>query len=114
MFKVIFEPIPDFKKEFDYIEKGVLHLYYVSPRSLRRALDRGYKPVAKIKNQKDRYFLLTRGELPPEGEILIALPFLEAGGYALLGIDIERVKLAFVKDYNDATPFHLDKIKRGG
>lgn len=90
-----------FRDEAKRIEKGDIDLYYTGPIFLKKFLEMGYKPVAKFKGQRDRFFLITKGNIP-EGEILVALPFLRPAGYALLGLDIENVKLIFTKDFYDA------------
>ncbi|MCS7232806.1 MAG: EAL domain-containing protein [Synergistetes bacterium] len=89
-------------KEWDrYLEKGEHDLYYTGPRYIKSFLSQGYIPVAKFKGQRDSFFLIMK-EDPPQGEILVALPFLRPAGYVLLSLDIENIKLIFTNNFYDA------------
>lgn len=99
--EVTFSTPLSFREEIKRIERGDIDVYYTGPKFLKKFLEMGYKPVAKFKGQRDRFFLIAKGDIP-EGEILVALPFLRPAGYALLGLDIENVRLIFTRDFYDA------------
>ncbi len=56
--KINFIKIKDLKEEAILIEKNELDLYYANPSASIKLFDKGYHPIAKIKNDKNIYSVL--------------------------------------------------------
>jgi diguanylate cyclase (GGDEF)-like protein/PAS domain S-box-containing protein len=97
---VNFEVLGGHEEEYIRIERGdFFDVYYAGPLVSPRLYQMGYLPVAKFRGQRDRLFLVVKDRLPEEGPILVAIPFLKPAGYPIMGLDVERVKLVFTKNF---------------
>lgn len=102
--------LSSYKEEIERINVGnFFDIYYASPLVSLKLYKMGYKPVAKFEGQKDTYFLIKSGEIPKEGFIEFASPFLKPLGYTLIAIDIDRIKVKLVYSFEDV----LKLLKEG-
>lgn len=99
--EVDFTLLGGFDEEYRRLESGVFFdLYYAGPLISPRLYAKGYVPVAKLKGQKDELFLIKRGNIPEDGPILVATPFLRPTAFLLmLLLDIERVQIILVENF---------------
>ncbi len=98
------------KEEFERLKSGdFFDIYYASPLVSPKLYEMGYKPVARFEGQKDTYFLIKSGEIPKEGFIEVASPFIRPLGYTLIAIDVDRIKVKPVDTFEDV----LKLLKEG-
>ncbi|WPM31707.1 EAL domain-containing protein [Hydrogenobacter sp. T-2] len=103
--KVSFEPLLDFSEEKERMESGkFFDIYYANPFSSVELYRRGYKPIAKFKGQRDRYFLVYR-DIPKEGAIKVSTALLRPVGLILLQLDIERVEVELCESWQRALAY---------
>ncbi len=100
--KVSFEPLLDFSEEKERMESGkFFDIYYANPFSSVELYRRGYKPIAKFKGQRDRYFFVYR-DIPKEGAIKVSTALFRPVGLILLQLDIERVEVELCESWQRA------------
>lgn len=97
--KVEFKPIPSFQEEPKRLKEEHFHIYYAGPLRQIELFKDGYLPVAKFRGQWDTLFTIAKRDLPKEGVIKVALPFLKPAGYGLIDLDINRTEFLFTKDF---------------
>lgn len=98
--EVSFEVLSGHEEEYKRVEAGdFFDVYYAGPLVSPRLYQIGYLPVAKFKGQRDRLFLVVNCKLPDDEPILLAIPFLKPAGYSIIGLDVERVKLVFTRNF---------------
>ncbi|MCS7171647.1 MAG: EAL domain-containing protein, partial [Aquificaceae bacterium] len=87
------------EEEYERIERGdFFDIYYAGPLVSPTLYKLGYLPVAKHSGQRDCLFTVVR-EIPPEGEILVAVPFLKPAGIALMSLDLSRIRVVLVSNF---------------
>ncbi|MDW8095978.1 MAG: EAL domain-containing protein [Aquificaceae bacterium] len=105
--RVLFQPISEHKEEYERIERNdFFDIYYAGPLVSPVVYKLGYVPVAKYRGQKDEIFVVVR-EIPKEGEILVAVPFLRPAGIALMSLELSRIKVLLTHNFVEV--FHLLK-----
>ncbi len=103
--EVSFEPLLDFFEERKRIEGGdFFDIYYANPFSSVELYKRGYKPIARLKGQKDRYFIVYR-DIPEDGNIRVSTAILRPVGFVLLQLDIERVEVELCESWQRALEY---------
>ncbi|MCS6957094.1 MAG: EAL domain-containing protein [Aquificaceae bacterium] len=113
--RVNFEVLKGSVEEYKRIEEGnFFDLYYAGPFVTPFLYEKGYKPVAKFRGQRDRFFLLVRDGIPEEGSILVAVPFLKPIGYPLISLDTERIRLVFTNNFYEVFSLLREKEVHAG
>lgn len=99
--KVELKPLKDFEEEKERLKDSkFFDLYYANPFSAVELYFRGYKPLAKFKNQRDRYFIFCT-EIPQEGPIVVVTPLLKPIGLLTLQLDISRVEIQLCENWQE-------------
>ena len=84
--QINFIKIDDFDKENSLIESEVLDLYYANPYASVKLYEKGYQPIARLKDYKDKYILL--GHQPLENILsnpnMFKVAVLEKALYSLI------------------------------
>ncbi len=57
--KIVFMPFSSFTEELKKLSQEEFDLYYASPRVLRPLLEKGYVPIAKLKEEREKLLLVT-------------------------------------------------------
>lgn len=97
--EVKFEHLYSHEEELRRIAEGkFFDIYYASPMVVPELNRLGYKAVGRIKGQVDSFFLVYR-EIPKEGEIVVAVPFLRPIGLTIMNLDIERVRIVLAHSH---------------
>ncbi|WP_297889254.1 PAS domain S-box protein, partial [Sulfurihydrogenibium sp.] len=100
--KINFEPFVSFDDEEEKLKSKTYHLYYARPQKAVELYQKGYKPVAKIKGQKDNFLLIAKDENVLNKKCpVIATALSYPPAYGLLGFEFEELKIVLTKTWEE-------------
>ncbi len=98
-----FEPFRSFEEEEQELNNKVYHLYYASfVRAIELYQNKGYKPIAKFKGQKDEYYIVAKDpSIFEKNKVRFAITFNEGISYYTMTLSFEDMELVYAKNYEE-------------
>lgn len=98
-----------FEEEARVLDSQTIHIHYANPFAQIKLLNSGYIPLAKFKNQKDEFFLISKEDYQDKELIKLAIPSFNFSGLAFLYLMVENLSVVLVKDFFEV----FEHVKNG-
>ncbi len=106
---VEFEPFYSFEEEKEKLSLRTYHLYYAGFNATTELYRRNYKPIAKIKGQKDEFYIIGKDEsIFEKTNVKLALLSDIPIGYGSVIFDFEYVDVIYAKNFEEILKLLLE------
>lgn len=108
--KIDFKPFKSFEEEKELLDTKLHHIYYANSEIAIQLYQKGYKPVARFKGQKDTFFVIGRDEsVFNKSYVKIATAVSNPPAYGLLNHNFEEVEVILTKTWQEV----FELVKEG-
>ncbi|WP_051524412.1 EAL domain-containing protein [Sulfurihydrogenibium subterraneum] len=108
--KIDFKPYKSFEEEKENLDTKIHHVYYASPEIAIHLYQKGYKPVARFKRQRDTFLIIGKDEsVFNKRFIKVATALSNPPVYGLLNSDFEDLEVIFTKTWQEV----FELVKEG-
>lgn len=98
--KIDFKPFKSFEEERELLDTKLHHIYYANPEIAIQLYQKGYKPVARFKGQKDTFFIIGKDEsFFNKGYVKVATAVSNPPAYGFLSLNFEEIEVILTKTW---------------
>lgn len=98
--KIDFKPFKSFEEERELLDTKLHHIYYANSEIAIQLYQKGYKPVARFKGQKDTFFVIGRDEsVFNKSYVKVATAVSNPPAYGFLSLNFEEIEVILTKTW---------------